>query len=246
MFFFQLKIEECNELKTKLEAQFEEEQKKYDTALEGLRAETQEFQDKKEKLETELIGLQKDENEKESKYNVAKSELDLLKSTEQKETCKMEQLKQRALTSKNQLKEKETKLEEHSEKIPELQQQITEAETEIQTLNVEYDTCSKKVHGMRANVEETRSKQSAIKQGGRVQEALMRQKATGAIKGIYGRLGDLGAIDKKYDVAVSTAAAGGLDRIIVDNVDTATSCLKYLKDNDIGRVNMLALDMTKK
>jgi structural maintenance of chromosome 4 len=113
-------------------------------------------------------------------------------------------------------------------------------------LNDEYESCSKKVQGMRANVEETRSKQSAIKQGGRVQEALMRQKATGAIKGIYGRLGDLGAIDKKYDVAVSTAVGAGLDRILVDNIDTAATCLNYLKTNDIGRVNMLAHDQTKK
>ena len=161
---FQLKIEECNELKAKLEAQFEEEQKKYDIALEGLRAETQEFQDKKEKLETELIGLQKDENEKEAKYNVAKQELDLMRSTEQKEQCKMEQFKQKALTSKNSLKEKEAKLTEHSEKIPELEETLTTSAAEIQVLNEEYDACSKKVHGMRANVEETRSKQSAIKQ----------------------------------------------------------------------------------
>ena len=39
--------------------------------------------------------------------------------------------------------------------------------------------------------------------------------------GIFGRLGDLGAIDAKYDVAISTAAAGQLDTILVDTVDTA-------------------------
>jgi hypothetical protein len=119
-----LKIDECNELKAKLEDQLEEEQKRYDEALVGLRAETQEFTDQKEKLETKLIELQKDENEKEAKYNVAKSEMDLMKSSEQKETCKLEQLKQKALTSKNQLKEKETKLVEHTDKIPQLQQQV--------------------------------------------------------------------------------------------------------------------------
>lgn len=158
----------------------------------------------------------------------------------------MEQLKQRALNSKNQIKEKDAKLKEHTEKIPELQQTITNTEAEIETLNRDYDSSSKKVHGMRANVEETRNKQSAIRQGGRVQESLMKQKSTGAIPGIHGRLGDLGAIDKKYDVAVSTAAGGALDRILVDNGNTALACLKYLKDNDIGRVNMLALENTKK
>jgi hypothetical protein len=41
---WQLKIDECNELKAKLEEQLAEEQKRYDVAVQGLRAETQEFQ----------------------------------------------------------------------------------------------------------------------------------------------------------------------------------------------------------
>jgi chromosome segregation ATPase len=52
---------------------------------------------------------------------------------------------------------------------------VSDTEAEIKSLNDDYESATKKVHGMRANVEETRSKQSAIKQGGRVQEALMRQ-----------------------------------------------------------------------
>lgn len=38
---------------------------------------------------------------------------------------------------------------------------------------------------------------------GAVIDALMAQKKNGNIPGIIGRLGDLGAIDKMYDVAVS-------------------------------------------
>ena len=246
MDFFQNKIDECVELKANLETKLADEQKKYDEALESLKNDTQEFQEKKAQLETKLIDLQKDENEKEAKYNVAKNEIDLMKSTEQRETCKLEQLKQRALTSKNQLKEKETKLKEHTEKIPELQRTIEESVKESETLNKDYDTSAGKVNAMRADVAETRSKQSAIKQGGQVLTSLMAQKASGAIKGIFGRLGDLGAIDKKYDVAISTAAGGSLDNILTDNPTTATACMNYLKAKDIGRANFLALDRTKK
>ena len=62
--------------------------------------------------------------------------------------------------------------------------------------------------------------------------------------GIYGRLGDLGAIDKKYDVAISTAVGGGLDTILVDTVDTAKKSIEYLKKSGAGRGNFLALDKT--
>jgi len=242
----QQKIDECVELKAKYEANVAEEQKKYDEALQSLQKDTQEFQEKKTQLETKLIDLQKDENEKEAKYNVAKNEIDLMKSTEQRETCKLEQLKQRALTSKNQLKDKDAKLKEHNEKIPQLQETIERSEKEAETLNKDYDASAKKVHAMRADVAETRSKQSAIRQGGQVLTSLMAQKAAGAIEGIYGRLGDLGAIDRKYDVAISTAASGALDSILVDVPDTAMACIKYLKAKDIGTANFLALDKTKR
>ena len=39
-------------------------------------------------------------------------------------------------------------------------------------------------------------------------------------QGIIGRLGDLGAIDKKYDCAASTAGKGALNTIVVDTADT--------------------------
>ena len=78
---------------------------------------------------------------------------------------------------------------------------------------------------------------------GKVYDAVMRQKQTGVIPGIFGRLGDLGAIDPKYDVAVSTAC-GALDNYVVDTVDTAVACIEYLKKNDVGRANFMALEKT--
>ena len=72
----------------------------------------------------------------------------------------------------------------------------------------------------------------------------MKQKKTGSIPGIYGRLGDLGGIDKKYDVAISTATGKSLDTILVDTVESAKKCIEYLKRSNAGRGNFLALDKT--
>jgi structural maintenance of chromosome 4 len=57
-------------------------------------------------------------------------------------------------------------------------------------------------------------------------------------------LGDLGAIDLKYDVAVSTAGGGSLDTILVDTAATGKQCIEFLKQHNIGRGNFLALDKT--
>lgn len=53
--------------------------------------------------------------------------------------------------------------------------------------------------------------------------------------------GDLGAIDSKYDVAISTAC-GRLDNIVVDTVNTAQECIECLKRYDVGRASFIALE----
>lgn len=54
-------------------------------------------------------------------------------------------------------------------------------------------------------------------------------------------MGDLGAIDAKYDVAISTAC-GPLDNIVVDTVNCAQWCIEYLKKHNIGRGVFIALE----
>ena len=53
--------------------------------------------------------------------------------------------------------------------------------------------------------------------------------------------GDLGSIDKKYDIAISTAC-GPLDFIVCDTMDTAQRGVEFLKHNRIGSTTFIALD----
>jgi len=63
----------------------------------------------------------------------------------------------------------------------------------------------------------------------------------GALSGIYGRLGDQGSIDAKYDIAISTAS-GQLEFIVVECLKNAEDCVKYLRQHNIGRASFIALD----
>lgn len=74
-----------------------------------------------------------------------------------------------------------------------------------------------------------------------VKNSLLEQKRKGTLKGIFGRLGDLGAIDKKYDVAVTTAC-GRLRNFVVDTIDNAQKCVEYLKANNLPPTTFIALD----
>lgn len=56
-----------------------------------------------------------------------------------------------------------------------------------------------------------------------------------------GRLGDLGVIDDKYDVAVTTAC-GALDNLVVDTVEQGQACIEHVRKENAGRVQIIVLD----
>ena len=53
--------------------------------------------------------------------------------------------------------------------------------------------------------------------------------------------GDLGAIDAKYDIAVSTSCAA-LDYVVVDTTATAQCCVEMLRRKGLGVATFLILD----
>ncbi len=53
--------------------------------------------------------------------------------------------------------------------------------------------------------------------------------------------GDLGAIDDKYDVAISTCC-GHLDSIVTDTINTAQQCVQYLKKSNKGVGTFIGID----
>lgn len=58
---------------------------------------------------------------------------------------------------------------------------------------------------------------------------------------IQGRLGDLGVIDDKYDVAVTTAC-GALNNLVVDTVEQGQACIEHLRRGNVGRASIMVLE----
>lgn len=98
-----------------------------------------------------------------------------------------------------------------------------------------------KVKSARAKVEESRAASNQARSSGQVLEALRRQAKRGAISGFHGRLGDLGTIDDKYDVAITTACSA-LNHLVVDTVAQAQNCVDFLRKNNVGRATFIILE----
>ena len=61
------------------------------------------------------------------------------------------------------------------------------------------------------------------------------------VDGIYGTISNLVDVPKKYSVALEVATGRHGDDIVVDNDNTASYCIKYLKERKIGRARFIPL-----
>lgn len=145
---------------------------------------------------------------------------------------------------------------------------VVQDEQELEQISEQDQQKRMQVGDMRQKVAEAKSSLSTNRSRNKVLDALMQQKRSGKIPGILGRLvrpspsprleslsvllntftvlsfsqqGDLGAVDEKYDIAISSSC-GSLDNILVDTIDTAQRCVTFLKTQNIGVATFIGLD----
>ncbi len=64
----------------------------------------------------------------------------------------------------------------------------------------------------------------------------------GQLKGIHGTIAELASVDKEYELALSTAAGGKMQAIVVDNDQVAAEAMGILKRTNAGRATFLPLN----
>ena len=125
--------------------------------------------------------------------------------------------------------------------VVKLQKQQAALTEEEGLLKEEERAVSDKLRTQRGTVQESRLASEELQSRGGVLQALVAKKSSG-LPGVEDRLGNLGTIDDKYDVAISTACAGPLNNIVTADTPTAEKCVEYLKKNNLGRATFIMLD----
>ncbi|XP_067127627.1 structural maintenance of chromosomes protein 4 [Centruroides vittatus] len=234
-------ISDMEAKKCKLEKEKKVREEELAKVMTCLKEETKGLQQKKENLEAKLMELQKNVNETKSKMEIARSELELYLSTEKRETAKYEEMVKNFEKNEILLKEKKSAINDIKKRIPDCEEKLEKYQIELSDILKQESFISSEVKVKRLRAEDARSAMNANRSRGKVLETLMRQKEQNNIPGILGRLGDLGAIDEKYDIAISTAC-GPLDNIVTDTMTSAQKCVDYLKRNNVGVATFIALD----
>ncbi|XP_058798043.1 structural maintenance of chromosomes protein 4 isoform X2 [Phymastichus coffea] len=234
-------IAEYERLQERQVADREKEETVLSTLMSGLKEKTEPLMKKRSVLEKELVTQRKYVDEAKSAFDIAKSKLDLYTSEEQNEKNKLERLQEAVKASGEKLAECKNKLAVIEPKIPATKKSLQDAQKELDALKARENEANIRLRSTRVKYDEQKSAMHAGTSRNHVLNSLMREKREGRLPGIFGRLGDLGAIDAQFDIAVSTAC-GPLDFIVTDTADTAGECIKFLKQNDIGRATFIALD----
>uniref|UniRef100_A0A9L0R7T5 Structural maintenance of chromosomes protein n=1 Tax=Equus caballus TaxID=9796 RepID=A0A9L0R7T5_HORSE len=224
-----------------LEKDKEKEEEKLKEVMDSLKQETQGLQKEKESLEKELMGFSKSVNEARSKMDVAQSELDIYLSRHNTAVSQLSKAKEALLAASETLKERKAAIGDIEATLPHTEHELKEKEKELQKLTKEEINFKSLVRDLFQKVEEAKSSLAVNRSRGKVLDAIIQEKKSGRIPGIYGRLGDLGAIDEKYDVAISSCCHA-LDYIVVESIDTAQECVNFLKRQNIGVATFIGLD----
>ncbi|NWI87344.1 SMC4 protein, partial [Pitta sordida] len=234
-------VEEAKAKRELLEKAKEKEEAKLKQVLASLQDETKGVQKEKEGKEKELMEFSKEVNEARSNMELAQSELELYLSKYNSAVAQLNQAKEALSSTSDTLRDRRAAIQDIAAKLPRAEQQLREKEKALEDLGKEESRTVDLVRNLRRKVEEAKSSLAQSRNRGKVLEALLQQKKAGNIPGLYGRLGDLGAIADKYDVAISSSC-GALDHIVVDTIDTAQACVNFLKAREIGVATFIALD----
>jgi len=223
-----------------LETSMRVEEKELTAIRDALKGKTQAFSDQITEKQKLLEPWNEKINEKHSGIAVAQSELDILRERASAGAVAVEEIQEKIISIEKQREAKQAE-------ISDIKQQQSRVESEAQTVEKEMARMSKKepeirsqLSGARQKADEASASLSSTQTQGNVLSGLLRLKESGRIEGFHGRLGNLGTIDQKYDVAISTACPS-LENLVVDSVAFGQQCIEYLRKNSLGRANFICL-----
>ncbi|RFN55017.1 structural maintenance-chromosome 4 [Fusarium flagelliforme] len=245
-------IEQCGlEIDTRTQeiAELEEQVQTAEAELaeirDSLKGKTQAFSDQIAAKQKSLEPWNEKINQKQSAVAVAESELNILQEKANAGAVALEDLQSKIASIEENKSAKRSELKSCQAEKAELLKEADNMKSELSVLAEQEPKIRSKISNARQKADEARSSLSNTQARGNVLSALMRMKESGRIDGFHGRLGNLGAIDPKYDVAISTAC-GALDNFVTETVEAGQQCIEYLRKNNVGRGNFICLDKLRR
>ncbi|XP_024402503.1 structural maintenance of chromosomes protein 4 [Physcomitrium patens] len=225
----------------RLTEQLGEEEKTLEALQEGCKGEIEMYHKLLNTARLELEPWEKHIIECESKIGVTSAASKLLKDKHEAGRKAYDAAVEKIQETKLEINKKEDDLVRLMTELARFQTSLNTAKEEEQVASKAEESLQAQEQALQQKVGEMRAVVDTEKNQGSVVKAILQARESGQIQGIHGRLGDLGAIDAKYDVAISTAC-GGLDFIVVETTNSAQACVELLRTKQLGVATFLILD----
>ncbi|TDL26418.1 hypothetical protein BD410DRAFT_783474 [Rickenella mellea] len=235
------KIEKEKKKHAEQESSLEKEEKVLEGIRDSLKDKTQVFHDQIEVKQKELQPWTAKINTKKAEVDVAVSERDTLAKKAEAVKNSLNEAQESLANLQGDHDAKTAELLELKENRGSLKEDVRAGEKKQQDMQKKIEELRGKASSSRQKAEEAKASQAASTSQGKVLDSLTKLRDTGRISGFHGRLGNLGTIAEKYDVAISTACPA-LNNLIVDSVEQGQACIEYLRKQSVGRASFIVLE----
>ena len=128
-------------------------------------------------------------------------------------------------------------LEDYGAKILDAKRREAELEKQEADLNSAY----RRIDGEYNALQAEKKVSDRVNRGSAAVEAILSLRNRGEMHGIHGTVQELATVDKGFETALSVAAGGKMQAVIVDDDQVAADAIAYLKREKLGRVTFLPL-----
>ena len=238
-------IVEDDESLTILNKELDEEKLKLEDIKIELKDKTNDITKEITKYESELEPWEIKIQEKKLQIQLSESEISVLQEIQTNLEKDVAKTKSDIHSNTKHIQEKEQQTEKLVDERQVLKKEIVIGTRECGTAKEKLKDMQSVLTAQRQRANEARSALSTVQNKNKVLTSLSRLEKSGRISGFHGRLGDLGIISEKYDIAISTACPR-LDDIVVDTVECGQQCIDYLRKNKLGYARFILLDKLRK
>ncbi|CEG49917.1 structural maintenance of chromosomes protein [Plasmopara halstedii] len=228
----------------KLQAKLKKQEQILENIVEGHKEETTKLRCTMEKIQQEMEPFQAEMNALRSVIDTTDTEIQLVEEPVTNAKKALEANSCGAIEAEANLRGLKEEQTEKREKLTKMKNRVVDAQQELLEVKSRESSVAEKYREARTKAEEASGAvQSHATRNRMLQELLNASKPGKPLEkaGLCGRLGDLGAIDSKFDVAISTAC-GALNNLVVETTSGAQACVAYLRKHNLGRTTFLILE----
>jgi structural maintenance of chromosome 4 len=228
------------------QAQYDVENQKLELLFESVHAVTQSLKSEKEALEITAGTLEVEHGKIAGEKKLLETERSVLLQKEKSGEELKAKTEKGVKRLEEQLEGRNKELEEALGVQQQFQEKLQEVQGKLQKVAREYELSLNQSTGAKQKLEQAKGALDSLTggsgEGKNMIDRIMKESEKGKLKGVLGRLGDLGTVDPKYEIALAVALAGQAEAVVVDTTVNGQAVVDFVKSNRLGRVTCIILE----